>query len=265
MSTSYERSDNQQFDYASRRTGRDATFGAVFSDERIGRPIGKRRRHNLPWGGIITGITTGISLIFFQTGNGTTNWLIDPPQQASPARAQLLAAPQNQRLPAPVPEGDAHAGLSETPASQPSGVRVIATVPPPRAIEPQPEKPLPPPKVDKNDPYQARALAAGLHPGLSRALLAQLSPADFRHAAYAVRTALAKTPDDKIFVWPRRRRVGQVRFRVGFVRGVGQDCRRYVVQVIKDGWTTTARPMEKCGLPPPRVKTARSRQKTISR
>ena len=63
----------------------------------------------------------------------------------------------------------------------------------------RPVEPLPPPVVDKTDPYQVRALAVGLHPGLSRALLVRLTKTDFKNARHAIRTALAKTPDDKVF------------------------------------------------------------------
>jgi hypothetical protein len=36
-------------------------------------------------------------------------------------------------------------------------------------------------------------------------------------------------------------------FQVRFVAGAAPGCRRYVVTVTKDGWLTTALPMEKCG------------------
>jgi hypothetical protein len=111
---------------------------------------------------------------------------------------------------------------------------------------------LSPPTVDPADPYQKRAAAVGLHPDLSRVLLKRLSPTDYRNAGIAIQTAVAKTPDDAVFVWPRQRKPELALFQVHFVRGGAPDCRRYVVTVTKDGWSTTAPPMEKCGTSPVR-------------
>ena len=111
---------------------------------------------------------------------------------------------------------------------------------------------MPPPTVDPSDPYQKRATAVGLHPDLSRVLLKRLSPTDYRNAGIAIQTAVAKTPDDAVFVWPRQRKPELALFQVHFVRGAAPDCRRYVVTVTKDGWSTTAPPMEKCGTNPVR-------------
>src|SRR5262249_10658570 len=94
--------------------------------------------------------------------------------------------------------------------------------------------------------FQVRALAVGLHPGLSHVLLARLSPTDYRNAGIAIRTALAETPDSGVYVWPRQRKPELALFRVHFVAGAAPGCRRYVVTVAKDGWLTTASPMEKC-------------------
>lgn len=105
---------------------------------------------------------------------------------------------------------------------------------------------LPPPLIDNRDPLQVRALAVGLHPGISRAVLARLTAVDFENAAHAIRTALGSTPEDQVFAWPARRQPGQALFQVKFVKGAPQDCRRYVVMITKDDWLTTALPMEKC-------------------
>lgn len=101
------------------------------------------------------------------------------------------------------------------------------------------------------DPVQKRAAAAGLSPDLSPALLSRLTAADFDNAATAIRTAVAETPDDGSLVWPRQRKPDQALFRVHFVPGAASaECRRYVVTVVmKDGWSTTAPPMERCGSP----------------
>src|SRR5690606_17354907 len=105
---------------------------------------------------------------------------------------------------------------------------------------------LPPPRVDPDDPYQKRALDVGLHPGLSRVLLERMSPADYRNAGIAIKKALDQS-NDAVVVWPSRRKPELALFRVRFVPGAAPDCRRYVVTITKDGWTTTALPMENCG------------------
>jgi hypothetical protein len=83
-------------------------------------------------------------------------------------------------------------------------------------------------------------------------LLARLTAADYRNAATAIETAVARTPDHGVFVWPRQRTPDQALFQVRFVPGAAPGCRRYVVSVTKDGWLTTALPMEKCGTEPRR-------------
>jgi hypothetical protein len=108
--------------------------------------------------------------------------------------------------------------------------------------------PLPPPVVDPGDPNQKKAVAVGLHPGLSRVLLARLSAVDYRNAGIAIQTALTETPDNAVYIWPRQKKPDLAMFQVHFVPGAVDDCRRYVVTVSKDGWLTTALPMEKCGV-----------------
>lgn len=97
------------------------------------------------------------------------------------------------------------------------------------------------------DPLRRRAEAAGLNPDLSPMLLARLSETDLRNAAVAIRTAVAETPDEGSHIWPRQRTAGLAQFRVHFVAGAATHCRRYIVTVAKDGWLTTAPPMERCG------------------
>jgi hypothetical protein len=102
-------------------------------------------------------------------------------------------------------------------------------------------------KADPADPYQVRAEAVGLHPGLSRVLLERLSDEDYRNAGVAIKTAVAETADGASYVWPRQRKPQLALFKVHFVAGAAPGCRRYVVTITKDRWATTARPMEKCG------------------
>ncbi len=127
--------------------------------------------------------------------------------------------------------------------------RPATTVPP----SPEPDAapmsgPLPPPVVDPADPNQKKAVAVGLHPELSRVLLARLSAADYRNAGVAIQTALAETADNSVYIWPLQKKPDLAMFKVHFVPGAVDDCRRYVVTVSKDGWLTTALPLEKCGI-----------------
>jgi hypothetical protein len=146
----------------------------------------------------------------------------------APAAAQLAAAPEIPNPPAPAATG----------------------------IEQEAVAPLPPPVIDPADPYQKRAVSVGLHPDLSHVLLAKLSTLDYRNAGIAIRTAVAETPDEGVFVYPRKPKPELALFEVHFVPGAAADCRRYVVTVTKDGWLTTALPMEKCGAEARRTKHA---------
>jgi hypothetical protein len=104
------------------------------------------------------------------------------------------------------------------------------------------------PPRPSNDPLRKKAETAGLHPDLSRAVLARLTSTDYRNAAYAIGKAIKTVPNNGEFVWPHKRKAGLAVFTVHFVQGAGRDCRRYVVTVTKDRWTSTALPMEKCGV-----------------
>jgi hypothetical protein len=75
-----------------------------------------------------------------------------------------------------------------------------------------------------------------------------MSDADFKNARLAIDKAIAETADSDTLVWPKQRVPKLALFNVHFVAGAPADCRRYVVVVTKDGWSTTAQPMERCGV-----------------
>lgn len=153
-----------------------------------------------------------------------------PPAAPAPVKPEAAAVMQPQAAP---PQVMTTGSISAAPGK-------TATA----AVE-QPYSVATPPKAD---PLQMRAKTAGLHPDISRALLERLSALDYRNAAAAVRTALARTPENGVLVWPRQRGPGEAIFEVRFVSGAAPDCRRYVVTVLKDRWVTTAPPMERCGI-----------------
>ena len=169
--------------------------------------------------------------------------IVTDPSTIATADAALAAVPmpEAQVKEAPPVSGEAVPNAPEptkTDAAVETGSIDTAAAPP---------APLPPPRVDPGDPYQKRAVAVGLHPDLSKVLLRRMTATDYRNAGYAIDTAIAKTADEADFIWPRQRKPEQALFRVHFVRGAAATCRRYVVTVTKDGWTTTAPPMERCG------------------
>ncbi len=163
--------------------------------------------------------------------------------------------------PSPAPVAELAAGASVKPEALSGAALPVAVVPVPTiAIAPAPKQAAraarepagaayaPPAKTMPADPMQQRAEAVGLHPELSRAVLQRLSEADFKAAATAIRRAFAGTGDDGVLIWPARSTAAAAQFRVSFVDGANPDCRRYVVAIAKDGWQTTALPMEKCGV-----------------
>lgn len=165
-----------------------------------------------------------------------------------------LAAIDSPTLPSrPVPSAKDAAAPSAEQKTAPAPLTTGALPPPARQSDEAPDGPLRPAIADPSDPYQVRAAAVGLHPELSRALLARLSPADYRNAGIAIKNAFAAA-ESAVYVWPRQRKPEEALFKVRFVPAAAADCRRYVVTVTKDGWLTTAPPMEKCG---PQLRQAR--------
>ncbi len=96
-------------------------------------------------------------------------------------------------------------------------------------------------------PERKRAIEAGLGPDLPNVLLTRLSKADLKNAAYAIRTALSKTPDDASFSWPLKPSRNEALFEIRFVEGAAEGCRRYIVTVTKDRWSSTSAALEACG------------------
>lgn len=216
----------------------------VQPDERIGPEPAARRKE-----GVLAFAIA--ALILIGTGMALLDDRVRAPEMVNvPAGTRSAASPPAEP-PAPgpaVPELPRSAvqavpdpgGARESDPADPTGPTADT------AEDTGPPEPLPPPPVNKDDPYQIKALAAGLHPGLSRVLLMRLTPEDYRNAGIAVRTALTETKDGDAHIWPKQPAPGLAQFRVHFVRGA-VDCRRYVVTVNLDRWATTALPMEKCG------------------
>ena len=109
----------------------------------------------------------------------------------------------------------------------------------------------PQPSPPRTDRYEKQAEAVGLNPDLSKAVLRRLSATDFRNAGIAIKTALAETAEEAVHTWPNKPKPSIALFEVHFVPGAAENCRRYVVTVTKDRWSTTAPPMEKCGIGKP--------------
>ena len=155
-------------------------------------------------------------------------------------RAEALPTPEREIAPLPVihAEPDARSVAPAEPPTAPASEAAPDTAAPPER--------LPAVTADPADPLQQKALLAGLHPDLSRTLLDRLTPEDFRNAAHAVNAVLTGEKAAAPFVWPRQRAPQRAQFKVRLVAGAPAECRRYVVQIAKDGWETTARPMERC-------------------
>jgi hypothetical protein len=247
----------------------DDELDELFAGERICQP--RRRRSSMLSAAVAIVILSGCGFALWETkatwmpllpadlsavsslfAPGTPN--ADAPLQPVVSPAPAIEQPLTPRevadapsveagIPVPTPPAAADETTSEatTPDEAPSDQTAADEKPPAR---------LPPPTVDASDPYQKRALAAGLHPDLSRVLLTRMTAADYRNAEVAIKTALAETPDGGVFVWPKGKPKGAL-FEVHFVKSAAHDCRRYVVTITKDRWSTTALPMETCGLSPP--------------
>jgi hypothetical protein len=173
---------------------------------------------------------------------------------APAAPARLEPTPELTTIEVPPRPASARESVMQPAAEKPAPPLTTGSLPPGSMGDDRPGEPLPPVTPDPADPYQVKAAAVGLHPGLSRVLLARLSAADYRNAGIAIETALAETPDSGVHIGPRQRKPELALFRVSFVPGAPSGCRRYVVAITKDRWVTTALPMEKCGRQPRQVR-----------
>lgn len=149
------------------------------------------------------------------------------------------------------------------PTAAPSSVPT-AEAQPAETLSPDKEVPPLPPQRTLNDPLEKKAQSAGLSPDLSHALLKRLTETDYRNASVAVTRALTETADGQVFTWPTELKKASALFEVHFVRGSAADCRRYVVTITKDRWSTTAPPMEKCGIKAPQQRHAATSPKLPS-
>lgn len=169
-----------------------------------------------------------------------------PEEPPSPQHSQVEPTlPLPEKEIAPVKGADAGTLVrQEPPAPQTDATSQAEAADPP--VEAAPE-PLPPPVADPTDPLQRRALAIGLHPDILRATLERFSQSDWRNAARAIATALASGKRDQTVIWPQTATAKLAQFEVRFVTAAAENCRRYVVTVTRDRWSTTARAMEVCG------------------
>jgi len=234
--------------------------GELFPGERIGTPLPHRGRKLLVHGLVILIVFGGgwalmqnPALLDWSVAQVTAAYRALERQMADRAEPATIAA-ASARLSASAakpPTMDPLRPLAPLPVAEAAAPVTTASLPSAASKSDEPRvTPLPPPSVDPLDALQKRADAVGLHPNLSRVLLAQLSPEDYRNAETAIRTAIAETPDTGVFAWPRQRKPELAHFQVRFVAGAAPGCRRYVVTITKDRWSTTALPMERCGTQP---------------
>jgi len=248
-------------------------------DDRVGAPPRRSRRKMAAWAvlGLLVSGNVGWAYVdhddmlahwsgWLQRGIAIASAVFKPQPDgaAEPKPAALIdQRPQSQNGEPAAEPGRAAADPQPPPSAEPVAVAEPPVPPQAQAVAPSPPPPAiaaaaPPTPVDEAQvqktiptvlaPYQKRAAAVGLHTEISRMLLESLSEADYRNAAVAIRKALAEKADDAVVLWPHKSTVEQAQFQVHFVAGAPAGCRRYVVTVAKQGWLTTALPVEKCGL-----------------
>ncbi len=223
-----------------------------------------RRREIVPYTSLFLILAVTVGCAFASDADTRSDWT----SKIERVAASLEATWQTASASTPSPSQDVSSIATPPPAApappaavaaaQPLPVVTVTTAPgdAPDASDTNGEKTSDKPHVSdayappqiSSDAYGRKAEAVGLHPDLSRAVLSRLTPADYRNAAYAIQKAIKTIPNDGEFIWPRAHKSGFAVFNVHFVQGAGRDCRRYVVTIPKDRWTSTALPMEKCGV-----------------
>jgi surface antigen len=252
-----------QDDYSDIETDADFTRFELMPDERIGAPIRPSRARFFLRSLSKLVILLGLGWSLYQSESIWPGWrasladsirhlterpqIIEPKAEAAPAPPPAELAEKAVAVEAAPTPPDAVA--VENPAADPTKAQAAdAAIEAAALAEPPPREN---PKVIIKDPLsdqlQKRAAAVGLSPDLSRVLLTRLSDTDFRNASIAIDTAFVETPDSRSYEWPRKAKAGEATFRVHFVQGAARNCRRYVVTITKNGWTTTAPAMQKCG------------------
>ena len=250
-----------------------------YPGEPIARPRGRRPDASMARALLVVGLLSGVGWALFKTEalwrplvtplleqaageiSGVYARLTVAPEPVKPRAAEVsppasdVTALQTARDVGDTPGAQAGEAMQQAAPANSSGEAPAteASDGPEDGMAP-PAAPLPPPQADPADPYQGRALAAGLHPKISRVLLARLTEEDYRNARAAIAKALAEVADDGKLEWPKQRAPGRALFTVHFVPGAAAECRRYVVSVTKDRWTTTALPMERCGVEVPKAR-----------
>lgn len=251
----------------------------VEPDDRIGRPRGRRVGRLVAWSTTALGLAAAGYLHYDDPSRWPRWWseattiaapLIEriaaatPPAAGGPNAARRLSeappdsgtlAPRDARsaaapaaAPSPAEPTSPAAPTATDTATAVAAPPVERTIAPPPAVAAVEIVQTAPRKDSEASPNQARARAAGLNPDISRAVLDKLSETDFRNAKTAIQKALSGTADDDVLYWPAKVKPGVAQFQVHFVPGAAADCRRYVVTVAKDGWATTALPMDNCSV-----------------
>jgi hypothetical protein len=230
---------------------------SVDPSERYGAPVLRHSKSQMAFRFVCAIALTGAWTAFVTSGELVR---FAPVAQSAIAtvldKASELAARLDHRQKAPE-NSIAHAEAAAGASSDPQGdARALPEIPVVQVAAPEPAEVkgadyaenAPPPVDDPAiAPQRKKAAAAGLGPDLPNVLLSRLSKVDFQNAAYAIKTALAKTADDAKFSWPLAPSREQALFEVRFVTGAASGCRRYVVTVTKDRWSSNTSAVEKCG------------------
>lgn len=166
--------------------------------------------------------------------------------QAATASTPTMAPSASGPLPSEAATSAAAAAPATPPTAPSLPATTASTAPSTAASAPGFNAPYAPPPPPAAETFQMRAEAVGLHPEMSKAVLTRLSASDLQNARLAIEKALSEPDEDAVVIWPKQRKSGEAQFRVHFVPGTDADCRRYVVAIAKDGWQSTALPMERC-------------------